>query len=582
MQKTSSTKASPSPDRKNKATTSATVRYKTPIPDVVEEYLQIVENGPHRVCKYQTALAKLIRKTFAEETLTVDTKQLQSYMGLAKYLPYELFPWEKFFVALTLCTYRPDGLPRYKTGFGMMGRGAGKDGVIGFGSLCLVSPFNPVRAYDVDICANNEEQATRPLKDLVAVLEAPEHMAKLSRHFYHTKEVVRGRANGGEIKGRTNNPKNRDGMRSGMVVFNEVHAYENNDNIRVFVSGQGKVAQPRVWIFTSNGFVNDGPLDDYLARSNRILFENEPDNGFLPFICCLEKKEQVHDPENWFMANPSLQYMPHLYQEIEDEYRDWKENPAQNGDFLTKRMGLRSGFSELAVTDYENILKTKQPLPDLTGRPCVVGIDYSELDDWAAVNLHFRSGDMRYDINHFWICEDSPTLGRIKAPWRDWVDQGIGTLVHEPSIHPALIAEYIRQAGRKYKIKKLAADHFRWTAISDELLKTGFDAKDKSKVKLVRPSDIMQADTVIQHIFTNGWFAWGDNAALRWATNNTKRVPSSRKTGSDTGNFYYAKIEPKSRKTDPFMALVASMTIEPELGPGGSRKAPVIPTFVIR
>lgn len=31
---------------------------------------------------------------------------------------------------------------------------------------------------------------------------------------------------------------------------------------------------------------------------------------------------------------------------------------------------------------------------------------------------------------------------------------------------------------------------------------------------------------------------------------------------ADIGNYVYAKIEAKSRKTDPFMAVVASMTIE--------------------
>ncbi|MEG1317022.1 MAG: terminase large subunit, partial [Oscillospiraceae bacterium] len=61
------------------------------------------------------------------------------------------------------------------------------------------------------------------------------------------------------------------------------------------------------------------------------------------------------------------------------------------------------------------------------------------------------------------------------------------------------------------------------------------------------------------------YFTWGDNPALRWATNNTKRVRAGKKEGTDTGNFYYAKIEAKSRKTDPFMALVASMVIEDEI-----------------
>lgn len=51
------------------------------------------------------------------------------------------------------------------------------------------------------------------------------------------------------------------------------------------------------------------------------------DDGFLPFICCLDNKEQVHDPENWPMANPSLPYLPDLQAEIREEYKEWIEHP---------------------------------------------------------------------------------------------------------------------------------------------------------------------------------------------------------------------------------------------------------------
>ena len=50
--------------------------------------------------------------------------------------------------------------------------------------------------------------------------------------------------------------------------------------------------------------------------------------------------------------------------------------------------------------------------------------------------------------------------------------------------------------------------------------------------------------------------------------NNAKGVRSGTRDGTDTGNYYYAKIEGKSRKTDPFMALVASMVCESALGSG--------------
>ena len=539
------------------------------IPPEILEYIEQVENNAPRACKEQHALVALIRRVFATEDIYVDTERMRKYFRIARYFPYDrLFPWQTFALGLWLCTYRRDGSPRFKTLFAMVGRGAGKDGVIAISSAALISPYNPVPHYNVDICANNEEQAVTPVKDIVEALENPKWEAKLSRFYYHTKEVLQGHKNLGEVKGRTNNPKGRDGMRSGAVIFNEVHQYQNYDNIKVFITGQGKVAEPRVGFFTSNGDVSDGPLDDYLARGRRILFEGEPDEGFLPFICCLNTKDEVHDESNWCMANPSLPYLPHLMQEIRDEYRDWLERPEQNGDFMTKRMGIRYGIRENKVTEYENTLAANRPLPDMTGWSCTVGIDYAELDDWAAVDLHFRKGDQRYDINHAWICANSKTLPRVKAPWRTWCENGDCTYVDDVSISPYLLTDFIREAGRKYTVKKLALDHFRYTMMAEALQSIGFDAKDKNRVKLVRPSDIMQVDPVIQDCFNRKLFTWGDVPHLRWAVNNTKRVRSSRSQGVDTGNFIYAKIEGKSRKTDPFMALAAAMTVESELGTG--------------
>lgn len=551
------------------------------IPPEILEYIELVESDSPRACPEQHALVAHIRKCFETEDLTVDLSQLEKYMGLQKYFPFDLFPWQKFLIGLWDCTYTADGMPRWDTVFGMVARGAGKDGLIAYDSACSISPYCESARYDVDICANDEEQATRPVKDLLEVLESPKWESKLNKHYYHTKELIQGRKNKGVMKGRTNNPKGRDGMRSGKIIFNEVHQYQTYDNIKVFITGQGKVKNPRAGYFTSNGHVNDGPLDDKLAQGRRILFENEPDNGFLPFICCLPSVDMVHDPKNWHMANPSLQYLPALLKQTEKEYRDWKERPEENGDFLAKRMGLRAGFTEVSVTDYEKVLATNRELPDLKGWSCTVGIDYAELSDWAAVNFHFRRGSQRFDVNHAWVCSQSKTLPRVKAPWKEWAKQGHLTVVQDVSIHPDLIAQYIAQAMRKYNVKMLAMDHHRWTLVSESLKKIGFDANDKSRVKLVRPSDIMRVEPLIQECFDRQQFTWGDCPPLRWAVNNTKRVRSSRQAGVDTGNFIYAKIEAKSRKTDPFMALVAAMTVEDVLGNGQPTRIPRMGAIIL-
>lgn len=541
------------------------------IPFVVLDYLELVENGI--ACNRQKAMAKLVRNVFNNDDIYVDEEKLEKYLSLEKYLPFSLFPWEKFILCMWNCVYRSeDNTPRFDTVFSMLGRGAGKDGYIAFDSMCSISPFNPVEHCDVDICANNEEQATRPMKDLIEILENPLHEKRLKGHFYHTKEIVQGIRNKGEMKGRTNNPKGRDGMRSGKIIFNEVHQYEDYRNIEVFTSSLGKRAESRTGFFTSNGYVSDGVLDSYLALCDEILFEGKEDGGFLPFIFCLDDEAEAHDPNMWQKANPSLPYLPNLRKEIAREYERWKDRPEENMDFMTKRMNLRVGVTDLMVTSYENIKRTNKPLPDLRNWECVVGIDFALLNDWCGVNFHFRKGEERYDINHAFICSNGRDLPYIKAPWQEWAELGLVTVVDSPVMAPDDICNYIAnmQMKNKWRIKKIAIDSFRVAMFGDALRKIGFDIKDRNKVMLIRPSDIMQAAVKIDFCFEKDLLTWGDQPHLRWATNNTKRI-RKKQGADDMGNFFYGKIESKTRKTDSFMAFVASMCCEDVLKDGGAK-----------
>lgn len=540
------------------------------LPFFVTKYFDLMDAYPNQFCKAQWAVRKLVINSFATENVYVDTKQAINYFGLSKYMGFEqIYEWEEFVLGLHLCTYWKDtGLPRWSDLFCMIGRGAGKDGVISLESMALISPYNPIREYDVDICANNEDQATRPVKDLVAAFER--NKAKLKKFFYWTQESIKGLNRNSFIKGHTNNAKGKDGLRSGAVIFNEYHAYENYANVNVFTTGLGKKEHPRRSIFTTNGDVVDGPLDELIKDAEDILFNGAPDNGLLPFICRLDSKDEVDDEEMWYKANPSLRYKPSLLEEIRKEYREWKKNPARLPSFMTKRMNLRESNNELPVTSWDNLEATKKEYKEnLRGRECTCGIDFTRTNDWAGVNFHFKDGDNRIDINHAWLCMESSELHRLRCPYEDWADKGHLDLVYDVEISPDTIAEYIYEMSKIYRIKMIVLDSFRYAVMRDALFKIGFSVENKN-IKLLRPSDIMKVYPIIDRCFTNQFFYWGEQPHLRWATNNTKLVRAKKsqlaKDGElDMGNYLFGKIEPKSRKTDPFMALVHSMCTEDKL-----------------
>ncbi len=532
------------------------------IPEI-QTWIDIVENDIYRCCKDQKMLVKHIKKCFETEKIHVNVEQLEKYMHLAdEYVPFRLFPWQRFVIALHDCTYwDEDNMPRWPDLFAMLGRGAGKDGTIATESFCLTSPYNGIKAYDVDICANNEEQAMRPVQDLISFFEEPRVIRKIKKFFKWTKEKITCQKTNSVVKGRTNSPKGKDGLRSGIVIFNEIHQYENYENINVFTTGLGKKAHPRRSYYTTNGDVREGPLDDLLEDSEGILQRDEDDNGLLPFICRLDDPKEVDDEENWTKANPSLPYLPNLLTETRKEYREWKKNPERLPAFMSKRMNLTYGSKENAVTSWDNIKETNKEIPNLKGWSCTVGIDYMKTTDFAAVNFHFKDGDKRYDINKAWICSASKDIPRIKAPWRDWVSKGQLEYVDYIEIHPSIITNYIMEMGKKYSIEMVAVDNYRYALLADALARVGI-SKEQGNLTLVKQTDIITVVPIIDRCFLNGYFHWGNDPVLRWATNNTKVIRYGRQQGADKGSFVYAKIEARSRKNDPFMALVASMVPE--------------------
>lgn len=534
------------------------MKKKIEIPAEVLEYMQIIRKCEHPFNKERLQLVDMLENVFKTENLVFDYVRIEKYLGYQQYFPFELLPWEKFCLVLHNCVFRTDGQPRWPDLFVLCGRGAGKNGYLAFEGFCQISPAHGVAYYDVDICATSEDQAKTSFNDLYNILEDPKHTKKLAKFFRWTKEEIQCKLTKSKIKFRTNNAKGKDGLRSGSVFFDEVHAYENYENINVFTTGLGKKPHPRRTYVTTNGDVRDGVLDKMIERAEKILNGEVPDMGFLPFICKLDSMDEVDTEENWHKANPSLYAFPDLRDQMRREYVDYSIDPIVNNAFMTKRMNIPQGVKDTEVTSWENILRTNREVPDLTWKTCVCGIDFAKTTDFVSAFLLFKIGDTYYGKHHSWFCNQSNDKHRIKLPLEEMVRRGLLTIVDDVEVHPKLITEWIDEQSGPYDVTKIAIDSYRYTLLAMELRELGFDAKDK-KVKLVRPSDIMMVQPKITSVFATGKIIWGDDPMMRWYTNNAKLEPAP------NNNFKYGKIEPKSRKTDGFMAFVAAMTIEEEL-----------------
>lgn len=529
----------------------------------IQDYINLVRSGTIEVCIEQLQLCALVESCFENESLFVDEGQLHKYLGLQKYFPFKLFEWEVFCFTLHNCVYSSPGILRWPDLFVLVGRGAGKNGYLAFEDFSLISEYNDVKNYDIDICANAEEQAKTSFDDVWNVLE--ENESKLKAHFTWTKELIQNIKTGSKLRFRTSNAKTKDGGRPGKVDFDEYHQYEDYKTIQVFKTGLGKKKNPRTTITTTDGTVRDGPLDRIKDRAGQILKGVIKDNGMLPYICKLDDEKEVDNPAMWNKANPSLHYFPELLRTMQKEYIDYKEDPVSNSSFMTKRMNLPKGNQDVEVTTWENILATNQEVPDLSGCTCVAGIDYMKTNDILSAGLLFLFKAKYYWITHSWVCSRSADLGRIKAPLREWEELGLLTFVDAPEISPDIPAQWLADQGQLYNITLLAIDNYRYTLLTKALRDVGFsvDKNEANNVKLTRPSNQMQTAPIINSLFVTHTLVLGDNPLMRWAIQNACVITSQ------AGNMTYGKIEGKSRKTDPWMALVNAMCASLDLPDSG-------------
>lgn len=541
----------------------------------IDDYMEAIRSGKIPAPKEIHQAMDLIERKLSDSDIVIDIQKAEKAAELIeRYFNFKLMAWELFILALVHCYYRSEDAVVFKEFLIMMGRGNGKNGFISGLSWYLTTKYHGISGYNVDIIANSEDQAKVSFSDIYETLS---HTWEQSRKFFYKSKVeIRNLNTRSYIQYNTSNARTKDGKRSACLIFDEIHEYENDETIRVFRSGFGKRKHSRIFYITTNGYVREGVLDDKLRIAQDVLSGKIEDSRLCPLIYKMDEDKEVEHPELWVKANPSILDMPLLKQEMKDEYKELAYDDSVKLDFFTKRMNLPRSDMEIAVTKWENIEATNRPLPDdLEGRPCVVGVDFATIDDLASVDVHFQIGEQQIDICRSWLCKQSRDLNRIKAPWEKWVERGLITLVDDVEIPPQLLAEYIKGLTQKYNVLKVAIDHYRYPVVREALREIGIDDGKDGKLKRVRPSDITMAIPIISSCFNNKHFIWGDDPHLRWAANNTKLVRSGRKTGEDTGNYYYAKIEGKSRKTDPFMALAAAMTVKAEL----ENAATVDPSF---
>ena len=553
----------------------------------IQDYIDFVKKNPNEVSDdIKLCIENIVKPTLSRDDVFFDIDTYHNCIKFCEKWFYALFPYQKFIYAFFyMYDKNAKDLVIFSEIFILMGRGNGKDGMLMPLACFLLTEYYGVKNYNIDIVATSEEQAFNTFNVVYSMLDNNKTIMK--KYFEWNKTEIKNKKTNSVLRFNTSNAKTKDGKQTGMIIFNEYHAYEDYKQINVYSSGLGKIEHARTVIITTNGTVRDGPLDEKIAISEQVLRGEDNFLNILPFLYRLKRRDDADIPMKkffktknkkdidltiWCQANPSLRYRDVLKNEVIKDYLKIQQQKSYRAEFYAKRMNIPEQDEEEVAIDWDKIEKAsfkdvKKRIPRdfivKDGESTIVGIDFADLNDFASVGLLFKIDNEIIWRHHTWICSKSKFFKDIKFPFENIGLPGFQDfeVVNTESINARELVLWILKQLGIYSIKKIVLDSYRYKLLEQTFKEFGITVETKENpnglLRMVRyPASIAAIVAPRLEIeFSNGNVNIGDSALMRWSINNT-----GVKTGRD-GNKAYYKIEPKLRKNDPFMAFVVAVSV---------------------
>lgn len=497
---------------------------------------------------------QLESEVLVRDDIYFDETQIEQCINYIEKWYFKLELFQKFIIAFLFLKYKERDKLFYKDIVIVIARGNGKNGLISGLADYFISPGHGIDGYNVDVVANSEDQAETSVKEVYNMKEKNKNFMKA--FFSWTKTKITGKESLAEFKFRTSNADTKDGGRPGCLIFDEWHIYEDTKLINTLSSGLGKVKHRRRIYISTNGHVRGGFFDKFIEQCLEVLRGGSKRKNRFVFICKMDSKKEVDNPELWEKANPMFSkprsdYAEELFDTLMDEYLDLEDDPSGRSEFMAKRMNLPEEDNTVRVASWDDIEATNRPIPydELEGKTCVGAIDFSYVKDFTAVGVLFKKGDEYIWDSHQFARRDFVKEANLKPPIEEWADNGLITLIDEPVIDIQYMVDYFCRMRELYGLNTIVGDTFRLDIVKKALEDEGFI------VLYVRNPHAIYAKLAprIEVLFAQRKIIFGDNPPMRWNTNNivVKMLPN--------GNKDFLKKDEVRRKTDGFSAFTYAM-----------------------
>lgn len=259
--------------------------------------------------------------------------------------------------------------------------------------------------------------------------------------------------------------KNKEGRNIDFAILDEVHEMKKNIIAKSIEQSQSLKDNPKLIMITTEGFVEDGYLDEELKKARSIIYREDPDDVAgereLPWLYTQDSEKEVwtgtRENRLWEKSNPTLGIVKN-YSYLEEQVAVARKSKADRIFVLAKDFNIKQN-EVTSWLDYEDYnYESEYDIEKLRGRIAIGAVDLAETTDLCAakVMVMLPEDSNKYILSHYFIPEtklEESNDERSGAKYKEWRDAGLLTVTEGADVDLAVVADWFYKIYTDYGIK---------------------------------------------------------------------------------------------------------------------------------
>ena len=254
--------------------------------------------------------------------------------------------------------------------------------------------------------------------------------------------------------------KNKEGRNIDFAIVDETHEMKTNVIGKSIEQSQSLKDNPKFVDITTEGFVQEGYLDDELEKGRGVISgEDDTKAGkrLLPWLYTQDSEQEVFtNPKSWMKSNPTLGVIKKISY-LEEQVELAKKSKGDRIFVLAKDFNIKQNSVEMWLNLEDYNFDATYDLEEFRGAPCLGAVDLAETMDLCCAKVLLMNDDgKKYIHTMYFIPErkiEDDDDSQAGAKYADWARDGYITVTEGSDIDLTVVADWFWSLYKDYGIR---------------------------------------------------------------------------------------------------------------------------------